>query len=69
MTKQLTSEQKKLKLKDEMLKISSTIGMYEIQRQQGIYVSMNEIYKLRMKFKSLSKQYQKLSKPIELLDF
>lgn len=55
-----TLQQKKEELKDEMLKISSTIGMYELQRQQGIFVSMNEIFKLRNRFKYLSKRYEKL---------
>lgn len=63
-----TIQQKKEELKDEMLKISSTIGMYEIQRQSGTYVSINEIWKLRMKFKALSKKYQKLCEPKKLED-
>lgn len=58
----LTTEQKKAQLKDEMLKISSTIGMYEIQRQSGTYVSINEIFKLRKQFKVLSDKYSRLSK-------
>ena len=56
----------KKELKDKMLEISSTIGMYELQRASGTYVSINEIFRLKKEFIKYSKIYKKLNGKYEL---
>jgi len=43
---------------NKMKEISATIGMYEIKRNTGEYISMNVIQKLKREFGVLSRAYR-----------